>query len=174
MSGLIRLMYVSRATFEPVPVSQGIEPNIARILMHSRNHNPSHNLSGVLYYGDGYFFQCLEGQSGEVNRLMARIVQDNRHTDVKIVRVVPIHDRLFEDWSMRYIPVEERVSDMLNNHGLESFHPDQFNDQLIDELVQLFSTMVGSKTESSQFEDENLPQKQRTLWQRMFGFKRNN
>ena len=59
MSSLIRLIYVSRANFEPAKESGGIEPTVARILMQSRRNNPKEQIGGVLYFGDGYFFQCL-------------------------------------------------------------------------------------------------------------------
>ena len=39
MSGLIRLVYASRANFKSSPALQGIEPTVARILMQSRK-NP--------------------------------------------------------------------------------------------------------------------------------------
>ena len=57
MSALIRLIYVSTARFKAAKSHEGIEPTVARILMSSRSKNPQHQIGGVLYYGDGYFFQ---------------------------------------------------------------------------------------------------------------------
>ena len=39
MDNLIQLIYISRSTFAPAEPTNGIEPNVARILLKSRANN---------------------------------------------------------------------------------------------------------------------------------------
>ncbi|WMS87871.1 BLUF domain-containing protein [Pleionea litopenaei] len=98
---LIRLTYASTATFK-TDIKGGIESEVARILLQSRRNNSRIAVGGVLHYGDGYFFQCLEGDESAVKSTLQRISQDQRHRDVQILLNVQIQRRLFEDWSMKY------------------------------------------------------------------------
>ena len=66
---LIRLAYASRASFRPSGNASGVEPEVGRILMTSLRNNPREGIVGGLYYGDGYFFQYLEGEGDAVRRL---------------------------------------------------------------------------------------------------------
>lgn len=65
VSDLVQIVYVSRSTFTSMPAAQGIEPSMARILAQSRINNARRGLVGALYFGDGCFFQCLEGRADE-------------------------------------------------------------------------------------------------------------
>lgn len=169
MSNLIRLVYVSRANFQQAGGSGAIEPTVARILMQSRRNNPRKKIGGVLYYGDGCFFQCLEGQSDVVNELVAKIMQDERHSNVQILKVSPITQRQFNNWSMKYIPLESDISALLKRHHLDSFDPYQFSDEIIDDLVQLFVQISTPESPADQeYKDE--PDPHPVLWNRILKF----
>lgn len=56
---LIRLTYVSKATFKPFGGADGVDKKVAQILSVARRENKKNNLVGALYYGNGCFFQCL-------------------------------------------------------------------------------------------------------------------
>ena len=71
MSDLVQIVYVSRSTFTTMPAELGIEPSVARILAQSRINNSRRGLVGALYFGDGCFFQCLEGRTADVERVIA-------------------------------------------------------------------------------------------------------
>jgi hypothetical protein len=165
MSNLIRLIYVSRANFEPTNNGGGIEPRVARILMQSRRNNPKKQVGGVLYFGDGCFFQCLEGQSDAVNALIAKIMQDERHSDVQILKVIPIGERIFRNWSMKYIPLESDVSALLKKHKMDSFNPYEFSDELTDDLIELFFQSSNPESQPDQNYIEQAHKKP-SIWQK--------
>ena len=174
MSSLIRLIYVSRANFEPANNAGGIEPTVARILMQSRRNNPKKQVGGVLYFGDGCFFQCLEGQSDAVNALIAKIMRDERHSDVQILKVLPITERIFKNWSMKYIPLESDVTALLKKHRMDSFNPYEFSDPLTDEFIELFMQSPNAESQPDQnYVDQQ--DKKPSIWQKllsMFGLGR--
>ncbi len=160
MPDLIRLTYISRSNFKQTSGADGIEPTVARILLHSRLNNPKKKIGGVLYFGDGYFFQCLEGEADVVNELITKIIQDKRHTDVNIRKVVPINRRVFSNWSMKYISLENEVNDLLKRHKMSSFNPYKFSEKLTDELIELFVNISDPQSKPDQnYVDEPEPKK---------------
>ena len=90
---LVRLLYVSRAVDKDAKAIEGI-------LESSRQHNPSHGITGVLCYGGGIFLQAIEGGRGAVNQLYNQIVADPRHQDVELLHYQEITERRFGGWTM--------------------------------------------------------------------------
>ncbi|WP_111656006.1 BLUF domain-containing protein [Isoalcanivorax indicus] len=146
MTDLIQITYISRATFEPGPRENGVEPHVGRILMSSRRNNPRRRLVGVLYYGDGCFFQCIEGERAAVQALFSRISDDPRHTDIRVLRVRDIDVRSFNDWSMKYVPAAREVLQQLRAFGQTRFDPYSFNDEQIEKMVDLLRTSADPTT----------------------------
>lgn len=134
---LIRLAYASEATFREQPVEHGVEPNVARILMTSRRNNARREIVGGLYYGDGFFFQYLEGEEEAVNDLYDRIAKDDRHRSISTLVHEPLSSRSFSNWSMKYVPLSSDVRKLLEKHGMTSFQPLSFNRELCEEMIDL-------------------------------------
>ena len=85
MTSLTRIIYISRSTFKWSVNDGGIEPAVARILSKSRINNRKNGLVGVLYFGEGCFFQCLEGETATIEALYAKLLKDPRHKDLKVL-----------------------------------------------------------------------------------------
>lgn len=137
MSDLQRMIYSSRATFAPNRQGNGIELEVARILMQSRRNNPRSGLVGALYYGNGYFFQCLEGESAGIDELSARIAQDPRHQDMQVLGRHPIEARSFSVWAMKYVPNATAVQALMVRHGRKNFDPYTFDGAMVTAMVDL-------------------------------------
>ena len=152
MQNLIQIIYISRSTFEATELVNGIEPNVARILMKSRTNNKERGLVGVLYFGDGCFFQCLEGEEEAVDRLYATLLKDERHKDLKILSRKNIKALSFTDWAMKYVPLESKMMSLLKANGHNSFDPYIFNQNMTDSVLQLLhnsnDSAVQKKTET--------------------------
>ena len=137
MSDLQRMVYASRATFAPSRQGSGIELEVARILMQSRRNNPRSSLVGALYYGDGCFFQCLEGAPAAIDELCARIAKDPRHRDMQVLGRHPIESRSFSVWAMKYVPNASAVQALMARHGRKDFDPYTFDEALIAAMIDL-------------------------------------
>ena len=92
-----QMMYSSQATI-PMTVT-GLE----KILADARAGNQRRNVTGVLVYVDGVFFQLLEGDEAVLRNLMANIADDSRHQSVKVFYEAEVDARAFESWSMAYL-----------------------------------------------------------------------
>lgn len=134
----IQLIYASKATFEP-NAKGGVDREVARILMQSRRNNHKLNIGGVLYYGDGNFFQCLEGEPSVIEKAFGKIIRDSRHSQVIVLSRRKVANRTFADWSMKYVPAREEIQQMLKKNGFSEFDPYKFNDVMINQMIGILS-----------------------------------
>ncbi len=104
-----QLMYYSTACNEP---SDG---ELLKILETSRINNKRSDITGLLLYGGGVFFQVLEGAKSEVQDCYARIEHDNRHHSLLLLVERDVAARNFDQWAMAYTPINREV-----NQGIES------------------------------------------------------
>lgn len=91
---LVRLLYASRA----VPPIQ--QQTIDAILETSRLNNREHGITGILCYSDDLYVQVLEGSRDEVSKLLANIMRDPRHHEVRLLHFEEIRERRFGAWNM--------------------------------------------------------------------------
>ena len=137
MSDLVQIVYVSRSTFTAMPAELGIEPSVARILAQSRINNARRGLVGALYFGDGCFFQCLEGRAEDVDRLYAALLRDPRHSDLQVLVRRPIERTSFATWAMKYVPLDAEMKALLRELGLSSFDPYRFDEATVARVLDL-------------------------------------
>jgi methanogenic corrinoid protein MtbC1 len=63
--------------------------------------NEREQITGLMLYDEGRFYQWLEGPARNVAGLMSTIAADHRHTDIEILSDKPTDTRQFGDWTMR-------------------------------------------------------------------------
>lgn len=97
MTSLVHCIYVSTASQSFLP-GELVELTVA-----AREKNERLNITGVLLYMAGRFFQVLEGESAAVEDVYASIVADPRHREVTQIIFETISKRSFEDWSMSLV-----------------------------------------------------------------------
>lgn len=115
----------------------GIEPNVARILAKSRINNRRNGLVGVLYFGDGCFFQCLEGEETAVDTLYAKLAADTRHKDIIVFSRKVVSALSFPDWAMKYVPIEKPMTQLLQSGGYKTFDPYKFDPDMMKRVMSL-------------------------------------
>ncbi|MBB3157733.1 hypothetical protein FHS07_001417 [Microbacterium proteolyticum] len=96
---LVSVSYVSTA------VDAFDDAALAGLLDQSRASNHDHDLTGMLLYRRGRFFQVLEGPERAVDELMAKIRRDRRHAEVRVLLSEQIDERRFSEWTMGYEPI---------------------------------------------------------------------
>jgi hypothetical protein len=94
---LYQLAYASQAA-KPMTVTE-----LEKILVDARAGNLTRNVTGVLLYIDGVFFQLLEGEKDVVLRLLDSITKDTRHGSLKVICENEAAERAFGGWSMAYV-----------------------------------------------------------------------
>jgi hypothetical protein len=142
MDKLIQLVYISRST-EQHESNNNIPASVARILLKSRTNNVKNNIVGVLYFSHNCFYQCIEGTESAIDTLYEKLLQDPRHKDLKIIHKQSIDSLSFSKWSMKFVPLEQKMMDLLQLKGYQSFNPYAFDDQTHRQVIGLLQSSKG-------------------------------
>ena len=141
MSNLSVIVYRSRAAYQPSDV------DLLYLLAHAREHNKLANVTGVILYDRGHFFQWIEGTNQELGKLWNRIRVDPRHSEIRILADQEIPVRLFEGWNMQLAHRErqhEGISDsfvVADSAVLDDLH---LNPSRVPSILASFSKLGGS------------------------------
>lgn len=108
---LVQLIYASVQT-KPL----GLQDARAIVSTAKRRNEPEH-ITGLLVFANGFFLQALEGGAAAVTATFARIAQDPRHRDLRLLGVEPIDRRSFPDWSMRFVDASNVTAATLLRHS---------------------------------------------------------
>jgi hypothetical protein len=98
---LSQLVYVSRATYRLSRME------ISGLAKSSASRNAKCGLTGLLLCSGGQFLQLLEGDPASVAERFSRIEKDERHTDVLKLMFARCETRLFGDWNMGLLNLDE-------------------------------------------------------------------
>lgn len=120
---LYQLVYMSRITSTGLSGASTLN-DIAEV---SITNNKADNITGILCYGNGYFFQCIEGTEQVLTNLKNRLLIDDRHKDLEILEFSELDKRRFTGWSLRSIALEHWMNDDAKIRALMPFEPYSWN-----------------------------------------------
>lgn len=142
--GVVRqLCYVSYAK----SVQPQLLEDLREILSEARNFNHEHDVHGVLYFADGQFFQCLEGDERIIVSLVEKLKKDQRHHQCKFFDLKVIEQPLFSDWSMKYVSRHSEIQKFFAEQGFEKFDPIQLTQKQMDQLLLLLKKLKSKEAE---------------------------
>nr|WP_299040397.1 BLUF domain-containing protein [uncultured Psychrobacter sp.] len=133
---LYQFIYISRITSIGLSGASTLN-DIAEV---SIAHNKAENISGILCYGNGYFFQYIEGSERALTNLKNRILKDNRHKDIQTLAFSAITERRFTGWSLRSIILERW---MLKDPKVKEFLPFKPYDWDSNDWAKLLEILQG-------------------------------
>jgi hypothetical protein len=84
-----QLVYISKESTASKP------GELMKILTAAKASNAMQNITGILLYDAGRYFQILEGGKEAIIRLFSNISQDDRHSNVKLLYLEEAPARLF-------------------------------------------------------------------------------
>ena len=131
---LARLCYVSQAT-KP---NHRIREDLMDIINEAVEFNTEHQIYGVLYYGHGFFFQCLEGERAEIDAVFyERIRSDRRHKNVILLQFITINEIRFESWNMKFAPHEKGLMHFFSDQDKPEFNPYLLKDEQLPKFLDV-------------------------------------
>jgi len=133
---LYQFIYISRVTSIGLSGASTLN-DIAEV---SIAHNKAENISGILCYGNGYFFQYIEGSEQALTNLKNRILKDNRHKDIQTLAFSAITERRFTGWSLRSIILERW---MLKDPKVKEFLPFKPYEWASNDWVKFLEILQG-------------------------------
>jgi hypothetical protein len=110
---LYTFVYCSRA-------AEGVEDaEVGRIVEAAQRRNLAKGITGVLVFGNGVFFQLIEGPAAQIRKLIATLHCDPRHYDVVTLEwSEERRERLYPNWEMERVEADD-IRAVLND-ALES------------------------------------------------------
>ncbi|WP_350559410.1 BLUF domain-containing protein [Psychrobacter sp. CAL346-MNA-CIBAN-0220] len=133
---LYQIIYMSRITSTGLSSASTLN-DIAKIAI---KNNKADNVTGILCYGNGYFFQCVEGSEQALTNLKNRILTDDRHKDIQMLDFSAITKRRFTGWSLRSIILERWMINDPKAKALMPFKPYSWSS---DERHQFLDILHG-------------------------------
>lgn len=120
---LYQLVYISRITSTGLSGASTLNDIAETAIIN----NKLDQVTGILCYGNGYFFQCVEGSEQALTNLKNRILMDDRHKDMRTLDFSAITDRRFTSWSLRSIILERWMTSDPKVKALMPFRPYAWN-----------------------------------------------
>ena len=133
---IYKLVYFSQESFKFT------EPTLKDLLKVSRENNAKNNITGVFIYSQGDIVQILEGDEKNVKELYEKIIDDKRHTNLRLLIKGESKIRNFPDWFMGFKSLDENTYSayLEQNNFLEkiNFKDFMFNQEKpIETIIEL-------------------------------------
>lgn len=95
--------------------------DLDHILIKSRYNNDKNDITGALFCRDDLYLQYLEGPEKEIDLTFSKITEDDRHTEVQLLKSGIGTRRLFANWAMKDDPVQSWMwtKEEIDNGALE-------------------------------------------------------
>lgn len=142
---MYQFCYISESTSDKSILLE----DLRNILAEARDFNYRHQVSGALYFAEGYFFQCLEGDKEVLQSLIDKLKKDPRHTNIKLFEFKQINEAVFADWSMKYISRRDEIHQCCQRMGFDAFKPYEFEQKHVDTLLEILKHQNESENEQN-------------------------
>ena len=83
--------------------------DLDHILIKSRYNNDKNDITGALFCRDDLYLQYLEGPEKEIDLTFSKITEDDRHTEIQLLKSGISTRRLFAKWAMKDDPVQSWI-----------------------------------------------------------------
>ncbi len=93
--------------------------DIITLLEKARSNNARQDVTGMLLYDKGSFFQVLEGHPDSVLEILDKVQRDERHSQVVRIIYEEIEERSFSEWTMGYSEISQ--DELAEKEGLNDF-----------------------------------------------------
>ena len=135
-----RILYVSKLYDCDDPKN-----DLFDILTEALNFNALNSIYGALYYGNGYFVQCLEGKRDAIENLFyEKILKDRRHKNCKLMYSEDISKNLFSRWNMKYAIIHKDIIDFFSEYKIDEFNPYTLSASTIPQFIELLAKQSDS------------------------------
>ena len=148
---LMQLTYISRIRW-----ADKLNPRtLANIKRTATANNYQYGITGILYYSNGCFFQCIEGNKSELLILKDNIcIKECRHKDVRIHHFTTIEHRHYKSWTMHSLFLEHWLMSTVHKKRLIllakfiPFRPFSWSSEDWSEFMSIIETFDQERQQS--------------------------
>ena len=141
---IFQLCYTSKATTS----AEQLMFDLREILSEALYFNRVNQIRGALFFANGCFFQCLEGNQQTVLDLFERIQRDVRHNDIMHFPSRWVEEGFFNAWSMKLVRKRSDIHDFFMLKGLAQFEPCKLSEIELAEFLSLLRDAEAEEVES--------------------------
>lgn len=128
---MLQLVYISEAK-EDISLQE-----VNEIVAKATAFNQQKHITGCLVFHGGHFLQILEGPENEVKQLFDKIIVDQRHSSVQLLRQEITEKQHFASWNMAF-------------HGFDDREIKKMSQKMFKEDLTSFSQFVSKPTFTSE------------------------
>lgn len=140
---LFQLCYASTTTSE----KSNLPIDLREILNEAHYFNRVNHIQGVLYFANGYFFQCLEGDQDTILKLIEKIRHDPRHHNLQVLSQAWVEQTSFNAWLMKFVRKNSEVSAFFKTLEQSDFNPYLLTPTHIAEFIPLLANVKMEEVE---------------------------
>lgn len=116
---LVRLVYASK-----IQVDSADSSVLVKIHEASQKNNLKADITGMLFFGNDYFVQCLEGGRDVVSKVFGKISNDRRHSEITLLSFEEISEREFSNWAMKMVLLTDANKEIIKKFSTsDDFNP---------------------------------------------------
>jgi Sensors of blue-light using FAD len=130
-----------QATYISTPTRSMSTEDLMQILNSARQNNIRLGVSGMLLFTGSEFIQILEGEEKIIEELLAKIKQDPRHGDIRIIEKKKITTREYADWTMGFKHVDK--NDLRDIPGLNKFFDTDLSGEIDHNKLKLINNLLN-------------------------------
>jgi len=132
---ILRLTYISRYNTKNANIE------LARILEQARRNNERKGITGVLVMNESYFLQVIEGARPVINKLLRKLVNDERHFDLEVIDCIAVEERHWNKWSMKYLTISDQSKEYFKYSASNEFKPYLMSASQITMFIEKLSAL---------------------------------
>ncbi len=132
-------MKIRQLIYRSEKTSSFPESEIQAMLQKFKAPNTIHEITGILFYIDGHFIQCLEGSEANVEQLLSNIIQDPRNTSLSVLSDVTVTERRFPTWWMGFKSMS--TNELMQQEGFIDISSKETLDRLLNRHQDMFNLM---------------------------------
>lgn len=127
------IVYVSTAT----PDLE--ESEIKNVLRNSKSWNNEHDITGLLLFSEGNFFQIIEGEKSLIHELFENIQSDKRHRNIMQIFGKDIHKEAYDGYESDFVSEEADYDPEKFQHYLDQIKVlDKTAQKAVENILKAF------------------------------------
>ena len=107
-----RVVLLTQPTYASRAAENFNSQDLISIASTAQRKNAIYGLTGALCYANGTFLQYFEGEHLPVHRLYQNLLEEKRHSQLKIVSVHEIAARRFPTWAMGFFSYKSDIGQL--------------------------------------------------------------
>jgi len=120
-------------------ISENIDENeVDNILLDSQRNNKEKDITGVLLYSDGNFFQILEGEEQKVKDLFSVIKEDSRHKGILTIFQKKIMKFTYDGYVSDFVTAKTKLREDVQQYMKHITTADPQTRNTIEKILKMF------------------------------------